>query len=63
MPTATNVEVKAALNKLYDELFAHNGYGDLRLEIRILKRGEKEVVIHCGKQHRFVVSYQAVGMS
>ena len=50
--------VKRQLEALYDELFAHDGYGELRVEIRILKRGQKEVILHCGKQYRYVVDYR-----
>lgn len=40
---------------LYSDLFAHDGYGDIRLEMKILRRGQKEVILHCGKQHRYVL--------
>ncbi len=55
---STNKEVKAKLLELYDEIFAHNGYGEIKIDIRILRRGQKEVIIYCGKQYRFVVNYQ-----
>lgn len=55
--TSTNKEIKAKLLELYDEIFAHNGYGEIKLDMRILRRGQKEVIIHCGKQYRFVVDY------
>lgn len=42
---------------LYEDLFAHDGFGEIRVEIRLLKRGQKEVILHCGKQHRYVVDY------
>jgi hypothetical protein len=48
----------AVLEKLievYSELFSHDGYGDFSIEMKILRRGQKEVIIHCGKQHRFVL--------
>ncbi|MBW2329392.1 MAG: hypothetical protein JRF30_00300 [Deltaproteobacteria bacterium] len=54
----TNKEVKAKIVELYDELFSHNGYGEMKVEIRILRRGQKEIIIHCGKQYRFVVDYR-----
>ncbi len=54
-----NDEVKTKLLELYEELFKHDGFGDIRIEIRILKRNQKEVIIHCGKQYRFVVDYDA----
>ncbi|MBN1342949.1 MAG: hypothetical protein JXQ73_09735 [Phycisphaerae bacterium] len=52
-----NEKVKRKLLELYDELQQHDGFGDLRIEIRIMKRNQKEVIIHCGKQYRFVVDY------
>ena len=55
--TSTNKEVKTKVLELYDEVFAHNGYGEIKIEIRILHRGQKEVILHCGKQYRFVVDY------
>ncbi|MEW6103804.1 MAG: hypothetical protein AB1630_08355 [bacterium] len=57
--TSTNKEVKAKLLELYDEIFVHKGYGGLKVEIRILHRGQKEVIIYCGKQYRFVVDFLA----
>jgi hypothetical protein len=57
METATNQEVLEQFEALYHEVFSHDGYGDIRLEMRILRRGQKEVIIHCGKQYRFVVDY------
>ncbi|WP_045224621.1 hypothetical protein [Methyloterricola oryzae] len=56
--TVRHGDVKRRLGALYDELFAHDGYAELRVEIRILKRGQKEVILHCGKQYRYVVDYR-----
>ncbi len=57
METVTNQDVLDQFAQLYREVFEHDGYGDIRLEMRILRRGQKEVIIHCGKQYRFVVDY------
>lgn len=57
-------EHQAVLNKieqLYEALFQHDGFGEMKVEIRILKKGQKEVIIHCGKQHRYVIDYQPGG--
>ena len=54
----TNKDVKAKILELYDEVFAHNGYGEIKIDMRILKRGQKEIIIHCGKQYRFVVDWE-----
>ena len=52
---ATNEDVMLKLAELYTGLFEHDGFGDIRIEMRILHRGQKEVILHCGKQYRFVV--------
>jgi len=54
---ASHEQVLERLTRLYHEVFAHDGYGDIRIEIRILRHDSKEVIIHCGKQYRFVVDY------
>jgi len=45
------------LHELYYGLLKHDGFGEIRIDIRILKRGQKEVILHSGKQYRFVVDY------
>lgn len=49
--------VKAKLLELVDDILAHDGYGDIRIEVRILKRRQKEVILHCGKQYRYVIDF------
>lgn len=51
--------VKAKLLELVDDILAHDGYGDIRVEVRILKRRQKEVILHCGKQYRYVIDFPA----
>lgn len=53
----THADVLGKLQALYQEVFSHDGYGDIRIEMKILRRGQKEVIIHCGKQYRYVVDY------
>ncbi|ABA88119.1 type IV pilus biogenesis protein PihO [Syntrophotalea carbinolica DSM 2380] len=50
-------EIKKKLMDLYTELFLHEGYGSLRVQMRFLKRGQKEIVLVCGKEYRYVVDY------
>lgn len=52
---ADNEEIKMRLCALYDDLITHDGFAEMRMEIRLLKRGQKEVILHCGKQYRFVI--------
>jgi len=46
---------KDKLLLLLDEIIEHDGFGEIRIEVKILKRKQKEVILHCGKQYRFVV--------
>ncbi len=50
-----HADIFGQIANLYTELFNHDGYGDFRVEMKILRRGQKEIIIHCGKQHRYVV--------
>ncbi|WP_372807950.1 hypothetical protein [Pontiella sp.] len=47
--------VKKRIDALYNMLVAHDGFGEMKIDFKILKKGQKEVIIHCGKQYRYVV--------
>lgn len=47
--------VMKKLRELYNSLLVHEGFGEIRIDMRILKKGQKEVIVHCGKQYRYVV--------
>ena len=51
--------LKSQLNELLDDILAHEGFGTIRVDVRLLKRGQKEVILDCGKQYRFVVDFPA----
>jgi hypothetical protein len=55
--TATNEEVLAKVGELYEALFRHDGFGEIRIEMKILKKRQKEIILHCGKQYRYVVDF------
>jgi len=48
-------DVKNRITALYNMLAAHDGYGEMSIDFKILKKGQKEIIIHCGKQYRYVV--------
>ena len=48
-------DVKARISALYDMLVEHDGYGEMSIDFKILKKGQKEIIIRCGKQYRYVV--------
>jgi len=54
----TKAPVKVCLMQQFDELLKHDGFGTLKVDMRLLRRGQKEVIIDCGKQYRFVVDFQ-----
>ena len=41
-------DVKKRMDALYNMLVEHDGYGEMRLDFKILKKGQKEIIIHCG---------------
>ncbi|MEN7972524.1 MAG: hypothetical protein ABFR47_01685 [Verrucomicrobiota bacterium] len=53
--TDCHEEVKKRINALYNMLAEHDGYGEMHIDFKILKKGQKEVIVHCGKQYRYVV--------
>lgn len=52
---AVSAPVLDKFMELYAEAFSHDGFAEIRVEIRILRRGQKEVILHCGRQYRYVV--------
>ncbi|SDY74208.1 hypothetical protein [Tindallia californiensis] len=52
-----NKMVLDSIQQLYDSLFQHDGYGEMKIEMKFLKKGQKEIIIHCGKQYRYVVDW------
>ncbi len=48
-------KVTRKLLELMDDVIRHDGYGDIHVEVKILKRRQKEIIIHYGKQYRFVI--------
>ena len=58
MPTNDTL-LKKRLLSLLDELLGHDGFGSIKIDIRLLRRGQKEVIIDCGKQYRFVIDFDA----
>ncbi len=55
--TDDHKQILEMIRQLYGDLFFHDGYGELKIEMRFLKKGQKEIIIHCGKDYRYVVDY------
>ncbi len=51
----------ARIMDLYADLFLHDGFGSIRIEMRFLKKGQKEIIISSGKDFRFVVDWPGPG--
>lgn len=49
--------VRSTLMSVMDDLLLHDGFGHIEVDMKILKRGQKEVLISCGKEYRFVVDF------
>lgn len=50
--------LKTRLNALLDDYLLHDGWGHLEMDMKILSRHQKEVVIRAGREYRFVVDFQ-----
>ncbi|MEI6892328.1 MAG: hypothetical protein V5783_09165 [Pontiella sp.] len=48
-------QVKKRIDVLYNMLVEHDGYGEMSIDFKILKKGQKEIIIRCGKQYRYIV--------
>ena len=48
-------KVKSAIIKAFDFLMQHDGAGKMEVSIKLLKRGQKEVLIQCGRTYRYVL--------
>ena len=48
-------KAKEKLLNSFEYLLSHNGSGHLEVNTKILKRGQKEIVIQCSRSPRFVV--------
>ncbi len=54
--SATELEkAKCRLLACFDYLYEHAGFGHLEVDIKILKRGQLEALIRCGREYRFVL--------
>ena len=49
--------VRSKLMNVLDDLLLHDGFGHIEVDMKILKRGQKEILISCGKEYRFVVDF------
>ena len=53
--------VETKLISLLRELVNHSGFGELKVNVRILKDGRKEVILAFGKEYRFVLKKREIG--
>ncbi len=62
MSQGMHTAVLEKLNELYHDLYEHNGFCQLKMEIKFLKKGQKEVIINSGKEYRYVLNYASTAM-
>ena len=54
---SSKTEVKAKLDQVFEDVFKHDGFAEFKVEMKFLKRDQKQIVIHCGKQYRYTLDY------
>lgn len=52
-----HVVIQEKIMELYSDLFEHDGFGRVTVEMRFLKRGQKEIIVSSGKDFRYVVDW------
>lgn len=50
-------QVMKKILELYADLFLHDGFGNISIEMKFLKKGQKEIIISSGKDYRFVLDW------
>ncbi len=55
--TNEHQQILDKIQELYREIFLHDGFGELKIEMKFLKKKQKEIIIRCGKDFRYVVDY------
>lgn len=53
-------KLKTRLSQLIDEFLLHDGWGHLEVDMRILTRQQKEVVIKAGREFRYVIDFKNI---
>jgi hypothetical protein len=49
-------KVLKKVDDLLNNMMKHDGFGEIKIEMKILKRNQKEIIIYHGNQYRYLVS-------
>ena len=60
--TDQNLEFLNQFIRLYEDLMAHDGYGDIEVNIRLFKHDIKEVSLRCGREFRYRIPVPESGL-
>lgn len=50
-----SIEVVNSLLDVFSDCLEHDGFADFNVQVKILKKGQKEIIIQYGRQYRFVI--------
>ena len=53
--TDQNINFLENFLHLYQELLEHDGFGDISVHIRWVRRDRKEICLQCGREYRYLV--------
>ena len=57
MKTDPQLLAEQKIVEVFQELVKHDGFANFQVEMKFLKRNQKEVILNCGKQYRFVLDF------
>ena len=53
---ADKQKVLKKVDDLLNNMMKHDGFGEIKIEMKILKRNQKEIIIHHGNQYRYLIT-------
>ena len=58
LESASAKRLKSQLCELVDEYLLHDGWGHLELDMKILARQQKEIVVKAGREYRYIIDFK-----
>lgn len=55
--------IESVILRTFRFLLTHDGAGEMKINVKILKRGQKEILLQCGRVYRFVVDAEGPDMN
>ena len=58
LESASVKRLKSQLGAIVDDYLLHDGWGHMELDMKILARQQKEVVVKAGREYRYIIDFK-----